>query len=146
MALNLKRRCLSVSRSFLFSIGYLPFFFLGITQTALRCADSVHRKSMQQLQQQSGGVVAGSPQEAQHRRDTNVVIYLKRRLAMCYRFVFSLRVLAVSRTIPNTLVNSISFPQTSGQAKRSGEIDARSHQRLSAKRLQYPRKSHRSAA
>ena len=40
---------------------------------------------MQQLQQQSGGVVAGSPQDSQHRRDTNVVIYLKRRLAMCYR-------------------------------------------------------------
>jgi len=54
-------------------------------KTALKCADSVHRKSMQQLQQQSGGVIAGSPQESQHRRDTNVVIYLKRRLAMCYR-------------------------------------------------------------
>lgn len=54
-------------------------------KSALKCADSVHRKSLQQLQQFSGNAAAGTPQESQHRRDTNVVIYLKRRLAMCYR-------------------------------------------------------------
>lgn len=49
-----------------------------LLKTALKCAEAAYRKS--QGQQQLGAL-----QDAVHRRDTNVVIYLKRRLAMCYR-------------------------------------------------------------
>lgn len=49
-----------------------------IFKTALKIAESNYKKS-QALQHQ------GSLMEAQHRRDTNVLIYIKRRLAMCSR-------------------------------------------------------------
>ena len=45
---------------------------------AFRIADQNHRRS-QQMQHQN------SMMEAQHRRDTNVMIYIRRRLAMCAR-------------------------------------------------------------
>ncbi|XP_023017265.1 protein ST7 homolog [Leptinotarsa decemlineata] len=49
-----------------------------ILKHALKVAETNYRKS-QSLQHQ------GSIMEAQHRRDTNVLIYIKRRLAMCAR-------------------------------------------------------------
>ncbi|KAF4533098.1 hypothetical protein B566_EDAN003818 [Ephemera danica] len=49
-----------------------------ILKQALRVAEANYRRS-QQLQHQ------GSMMEASHRRDTNVLIYIKRRLAMCAR-------------------------------------------------------------
>ncbi|KAL3280142.1 hypothetical protein HHI36_017643 [Cryptolaemus montrouzieri] len=49
-----------------------------ILKQALKIAESNYKKS-QSLQHQ------GSLMEAQHRRDTNVLIYIKRRLAMCAR-------------------------------------------------------------
>ncbi|XP_022919924.1 protein ST7 homolog [Onthophagus taurus] len=49
-----------------------------ILKQALKVADLNYRKS-QALQHQ------GSLMESQHRRDTNVLIYIKRRLAMCAR-------------------------------------------------------------
>ncbi|CAH1114489.1 unnamed protein product [Psylliodes chrysocephalus] len=49
-----------------------------ILKQALKVAEANYRKS-QALQHQ------GSLMEAQHRRDTNVLIYIKRRLAMCAR-------------------------------------------------------------
>lgn len=49
-----------------------------ILKQALKYAEASYRKS-QQLQHQ------GALMEAQHRRDTNVLIYIKRRLAMCAR-------------------------------------------------------------
>ncbi|KAK2096490.1 Suppressor of tumorigenicity 7 protein [Saguinus oedipus] len=45
---------------------------------ALKAGDGCYRRS-QQLQHH------GSQYEAQHRRDTNVLVYIKRRLAMCAR-------------------------------------------------------------
>ena len=45
---------------------------------AYRIAEANHRRS-QQLQHQSNLL------ESQHRRDTNVMIYIRRRLAMCAR-------------------------------------------------------------
>uniref|UniRef100_H2ZNX4 Protein ST7 homolog n=1 Tax=Ciona savignyi TaxID=51511 RepID=H2ZNX4_CIOSA len=45
---------------------------------ALKCGESLYRKS-QLLQNHS------SMHEAEHRRDTNVLVYIKRRLAMCAR-------------------------------------------------------------
>ncbi len=45
---------------------------------AYRIAEQNHRRS-QQLQHQN------SMMESQHRRDTNVMIYIRRRLAMCAR-------------------------------------------------------------
>ena len=45
---------------------------------AYRIAETNHRRS-QQLQHQN------SMMESQHRRDTNVMIYIRRRLAMCAR-------------------------------------------------------------
>ena len=45
---------------------------------AYRIAETNHRRS-QQLQHQSNLL------ESQHRRDTNVMIYIRRRLAMCAR-------------------------------------------------------------
>ena len=45
---------------------------------AYRIAETNHRRS-QQLQHQSTLL------ESQHRRDTNVMIYIRRRLAMCAR-------------------------------------------------------------
>ncbi|XP_075414707.1 suppressor of tumorigenicity 7 protein isoform X1 [Tenrec ecaudatus] len=47
-------------------------------QQALKAGDGCYRRS-QQLQHH------GSQYEAQHRRDTNVLVYIKRRLAMCAR-------------------------------------------------------------
>ncbi|XP_071439144.1 protein ST7 homolog [Hetaerina americana] len=49
-----------------------------ILRQALRVAELNHRKSQQSQHQ-------GSVLEAAHRRDTNVLIYIKRRLAMCSR-------------------------------------------------------------
>ena len=45
---------------------------------AYKIAEANHRRS-QQLQHQN------STMESQHRRDTNVMIYIRRRLAMCAR-------------------------------------------------------------
>lgn len=47
-----------------------------ILKQALKVAEVNYRKSLQQQ---------GALMEAQHRRDTNVLIYIKRRLAMCAR-------------------------------------------------------------
>lgn len=49
-----------------------------ILKQALRSAETNYRNS-QQLQHQ------GTVMEVVHRRDTNVLIYIKRRLAMCAR-------------------------------------------------------------
>lgn len=49
-----------------------------ILKQALKVAEVNYKRSQSMLQQ-------GSLMEAQHRRDTNVLIYIKRRLAMCAR-------------------------------------------------------------
>lgn len=55
-----------------------------IFRQALKVAETAYRKS-QQYQHQS------QVQEAVHRRDTNVLIYIRRRLAMCQRKLGKLR-------------------------------------------------------
>lgn len=55
-----------------------------IFRQALKVAETAYRKS-QQYQHQS------QIQEAVHRRDTNVLIYIRRRLAMCQRKLGKLR-------------------------------------------------------
>ena len=57
---------------------------------AYRIAEANHRRS-QQLQHQSNLL------ESQHRRDTNVMIYIRRRLAMCARKLGKLK----EASVPN---------------------------------------------
>ena len=57
---------------------------------AYRIAETNHRRS-QQLQHQSNLL------ESQHRRDTNVMIYIRRRLAMCARKLGKLKEVLESR-------------------------------------------------
>jgi hypothetical protein len=56
---------------------------------AYRIAEQNHRRS-QQLQHQN------SMMESQHRRDTNVMIYIRRRLAMCARKLGRLKEVSVT--------------------------------------------------
>ena len=56
---------------------------------AYRIAEANHRRS-QQLQHQSNLL------ESQHRRDTNVMIYIRRRLAMCARKLGKLKEARIS--------------------------------------------------
>ena len=64
---------------------------------AYRIAETNHRRS-QQLQHQSNLL------ESQHRRDTNVMIYIRRRLAMCARKLGKLKEVIHTQLVPSVLI------------------------------------------
>lgn len=79
---------------------------------AYRIAEQNHRRS-QQLQHQSALL------ESQHRRDTNVMIYIRRRLAMCARKLGKLKEVGRSKAASFSML--IAFASRLSKCSRTSQ-------------------------
>ena len=87
----------------------------GKLREAYRIAEANHRRS-QQLQHQS------SLLESQHRRDTNVMIYIRRRLAMCARKLGKLKEVSFKSIFSCELLFLLGISMLSICHKKKGKV------------------------